>query len=118
VTWDGLTNYRDEAIRIYSGPLACEHVAFIIHPQASGATGVMHSHDIAEEVYVLLRGRAQVLVGDETIEMKPLDAVRVAPTFDHTTSNPYDEEALWLVMGAPVGEFIEFDPVAYGPPAG
>ena|SRR5579871_1435155 len=117
VTWDGLTDYPGETCRIYSGPLACEHIAFIVNRQEPGTGGTMHSHDEAEEIYVLLRGRAQLHVGDETIEMAPLDAVRVAPTFEHTTANPYEEDAWWLVMASPPAEFVAWDPVAYGPPA-
>jgi quercetin dioxygenase-like cupin family protein len=117
VTWEGLTDYPGETSRIYSGPLGCEHLAFILNRQEPGASGTMHSHEVAEEIYVLLRGRAQLRVGDETIEMAPLDAVRVAPTVEHTSANPYDEEALWLVMASPPQEFIDWDPVAYGPPA-
>ncbi len=35
---------------------------------------------------------------------------------EHASENPFDEEAWWLVTGSPVDEFMEFDPVAYGPP--
>jgi oxalate decarboxylase/phosphoglucose isomerase-like protein (cupin superfamily) len=116
VTWDGLTDYPGETSRIYSGPLACERIAFIVNRQEPGGTGPMHAHDDAEEIYVLLRGRGQLRVDEETIEMRPLDAVRVAPRFEHTTSNPYDKDAWWLVMASPPDEFIAWDPVAYGPP--
>ena len=115
VTWDGLTDYPGETCRIYSGPLRCENFAFIINRQEPGTAGVMHSHEEAEEVYVLLRGRAQLLVEDEILEAKPLDAFRVPPHVEHTTRNLSDEDAWWLVIGAPTGEFIAFDPVAYGP---
>lgn len=39
-----------------------------------------HRHEVQEEVYVLLAGTARLRVGEETIEMAPFDAVRVAPT--------------------------------------
>ena len=38
-----------------------------------------HRHDAAEEIYVILRGRGRMKLGDELIEVGPLDAVRVAP---------------------------------------
>jgi mannose-6-phosphate isomerase-like protein (cupin superfamily) len=38
-----------------------------------------HRHDRAEEVYVILRGRGRMKLGEEIIEVGPLDAVRVAP---------------------------------------
>lgn len=117
VTWDGLTDYPGETSRIYSGPLGAEHFAMLINRQPPGASGVMHHHDEAEEVYLLLRGNGVLTVGDEEIEMGPLDAVCVAPGADHATSNRSDEEAWWLVAASPVAEFLAWDPVAYGPPA-
>lgn len=116
VRWDELQDYPGETARIYSGPLANEHTAFIINRQEPGASGSHHSHEVAEETYVLLRGRAVLKVGDDPIEMEPLDAVRVHPGALHSTSNPYEEEAWWLVFAAPTDEFIAWDPEAYGPP--
>src|SRR6266536_1273408 len=36
-----------------------------------------HHQKVQEEVYVLLSGSARLKLGDEVIELKPLDAVRV-----------------------------------------
>ena len=116
VRWDELPDYPGETSRIYSGPLACERVAFIINRQEPGSGGVMHSHDVAEEIYVLLKGNATMLVNDERIEMKPLDALRVEPKVMHTSKNDSSEEAWWLVFASPTQEFLDFDAVAYGPP--
>ena len=116
-TWNGLTDYPGETCRIYSGPLACENFAFIVNRQETGTAGEMHAHDVAEEVYVLLRGSAAVRVEDEIVQMEPLDAVRVAAGVMHTTINESGEDAWWLVIGAPADEFVAWDPVAYGPPA-
>ncbi len=116
VRWDELKDYPGETSRIYSGPLACEHVALIINRQEPGSAGTFHAHEEAEEVYVLLRGRATLVVNDEPIEMAPLDAVRVEPGVMHLSKNDSSEEAWWLVFGSPTREFLEFDPVAYGPP--
>lgn len=118
VSWNGLNDYPDETCRIYSGPLACKNFAFLVNRQVPGDTGVMHSHEEAEEVYVLLSGQGNLRVNDEVIPMVPLDAVRVAPRVEHTTSNTSDSDAMWLVIGSPVDEFMAWDPVAYGPPKG
>ena len=116
VSWDALKDYPGETCRIYSGPLACENFAFLVNRQAPDNTGVMHSHEEAEEVYVLLSGKGNILVNDEVIPMVPLDAVRVASGVEHTTSNTSDSDAMWLVIGSPADEFVAWDPVAYGPP--
>jgi mannose-6-phosphate isomerase-like protein (cupin superfamily) len=39
-----------------------------------------HRHDEAEEVYVVLSGAGRMALGDEVIDLEPLDAVRVEPT--------------------------------------
>jgi quinol monooxygenase YgiN/mannose-6-phosphate isomerase-like protein (cupin superfamily) len=38
-----------------------------------------HRHGRAEEVYVVLSGRGRVRIGEEIIEVGPLDAIRVGP---------------------------------------
>lgn len=114
--WNELQDYPGETCRIYSGPLACEHIAFIVNRQEPGSAGIMHAHDEAEEIYVLLQGRAEFLVDDDVVEAEPLDAFRVAAGVQHTTRNQTSEDALWLVIGAPPAEFVAWDPVAYGPP--
>jgi mannose-6-phosphate isomerase-like protein (cupin superfamily) len=38
-----------------------------------------HHHDEAEEVYVVIRGSGRMKLDDEVIEVRELDAIRVAP---------------------------------------
>jgi quercetin dioxygenase-like cupin family protein len=38
-----------------------------------------HRHARAEEIYVILRGHGHVKLDDQLIEVRPLDAIRVAP---------------------------------------
>jgi len=38
-----------------------------------------HKHSEQEEVYVVVAGSARVKVGDDILDMQPLDALRVAP---------------------------------------
>ena len=118
VSWNGLVDYPGETCRIYSGPLRCENLAFIVNRQLPGASGTLHSHDVAEEIYIVLRGRGQMIVGEEKVEARELDAFRIPPGVDHSTANPYEDDCMWLVIGAPADEFIEWDPVAYGPGGG
>jgi mannose-6-phosphate isomerase-like protein (cupin superfamily) len=39
----------------------------------------MHCHQRAEEVYVVLRGTGQVKLDDEILDVRALDAIRIAP---------------------------------------
>ena len=41
--------------------------------------GWAHRHTVAEEIYVAVSGRGRIKVDDELFELRPLDAVRVAP---------------------------------------
>lgn len=38
-----------------------------------------HRHSSAEEVYVILAGSGRIKVGDELVNVRPLDSIRVAP---------------------------------------
>jgi len=38
-----------------------------------------HSHEVQEEAYVILSGSGQIKLGDEVVELKKWDVVRVAP---------------------------------------
>jgi quercetin dioxygenase-like cupin family protein len=39
----------------------------------------VHRHAEAEEIYVILAGSGRIKLGDELAEVRPLDAIRVAP---------------------------------------
>ena len=41
--------------------------------------GFAHRHDAAEEIYVVVRGSGRIKLDDDIVEIKPLDAIRVAP---------------------------------------
>jgi mannose-6-phosphate isomerase-like protein (cupin superfamily) len=38
-----------------------------------------HRHKQAEEIYVVLSGEGRVKLDDEVVEVRPLDAIRIAP---------------------------------------
>jgi quercetin dioxygenase-like cupin family protein len=48
-----------------------------VHP---GRRSIRHRHDAAEEVYVVLAGSGRLRLDDETVELRPRDAIRVAPS--------------------------------------
>jgi mannose-6-phosphate isomerase-like protein (cupin superfamily) len=50
---------------------------FRLHP--GKRSPFVHRHASAEEVYVVLSGSGQVKLDDELREVRPLDAIRVAP---------------------------------------
>ena len=59
-----------------------------------------HHHKNQEEVYVLISGSARLKVGDDVIDLKPFDAVRVAKdTMRGFEAGP--EGAELIAIGAP-----------------
>ncbi|HEU4904774.1 MAG TPA: cupin domain-containing protein [Solirubrobacterales bacterium] len=66
-----------------------------------GQASTWHRHPRQEELYVLLEGVGRIRVGDESLELSPLDTLLVEPDTLRQVFNDSDEEALWLVVGAP-----------------
>ncbi|MDX6504760.1 MAG: hypothetical protein QOE29_1885 [Gaiellaceae bacterium] len=59
-----------------------------------------HTHERQEEVYVLLSGAARLKLDDEIVELRPLDAVRIAAaTMRNLEAGPDGAEL--LLFGAP-----------------
>jgi mannose-6-phosphate isomerase-like protein (cupin superfamily) len=60
--------------------LDCEQVGFAHHRVKPGKRQAFgHKHDEAEEVYVVISGSGRVKLDDDVVELKRLDALRVAP---------------------------------------
>jgi quercetin dioxygenase-like cupin family protein len=59
--------------------LGCENCGVSYLRMAPGAKAPGHRHKQQEEVYVLVNGSATIKVGDDELELRPFDAVRVPP---------------------------------------
>jgi quercetin dioxygenase-like cupin family protein len=69
-----------------------------LHPaQAS----TWHRHFQTQELYVLIEGEGRVRVDEEVLTLRPLDALFVEPEHMRQLFNDTDDDALWLVVGAP-----------------
>jgi mannose-6-phosphate isomerase-like protein (cupin superfamily) len=66
-----------------------------------GQASTMHRHFATEELYVVMEGRGRIRVDEETLDLAPLDALLVEPESVRQIFNDTEEDALWLVMGAP-----------------
>jgi uncharacterized cupin superfamily protein len=74
-----------------------------------------HRHAGQEEIYVLLAGTAVAHLDDETVELRPMDALRVSPSVTrHFEAGP--EGADLLAIGSPAAsdgqndaEMVELD---------
>ncbi|MBZ6494969.1 cupin domain-containing protein [Natrinema longum] len=91
---NGMYFLRDE--------LDCENMGVTVVECDPGWEGKEHAHEEEghEEVYLLMEGEATVTVEDESIEMNPGDAIRIAPDTTHRIHNG-DTESRFVLMGAP-----------------
>ncbi len=68
-----------------------------------------HKHQQQEEIYVLVGGSARAKLGDEVVELKAWDAVRVSPeTVRGFEAGP--EGAEYIAFGAPNTENRDAEP--------
>lgn len=62
-----------------------------------------HYHDVQEELYYVVSGTGQVLVGEdaERVEVPEGGMIRPAPGTPRQLRNDTDETTVWLIVGAP-----------------
>jgi quercetin dioxygenase-like cupin family protein len=89
-TLENLQNVEDSApkfgyqelqeARFAGGALGAERTGVSYHRvKPNKRQGFGHRHDEAEEIYVIVRGSGRMKLGDDIVELKELDAIRVAP---------------------------------------
>ena len=66
--------------RFAGGDLGCERIGLALEGVKPGRRQAFgHRHEEDEEVYVILDGSGRMRLGEEVIEVGPMDAIRVAP---------------------------------------
>jgi L-amino acid N-acyltransferase len=68
---------------------------------APGQASTRHRHVRQDELYVLLEGTGRMRVEQELLTLAPLSAVAVRAPAVRQLFNDTDDDALWLVVGAP-----------------
>lgn len=92
--------------------LDAQDTGLAYHVIKPGQRGSAHRHHQAEEIYVVIGGSGRANLDGETIELAPLDAVRVAPPVGRAFEAGPDGLEL-LVFGPhheQDGEFLQEDP--------
>jgi quercetin dioxygenase-like cupin family protein len=59
--------------------LGAQSTGLAYHVLKPGQRGAAHRHDAAEEIYVVLAGSGRINLDGEVADLRPLDAIRVAP---------------------------------------
>ncbi len=86
--------------RFAKGDLETEETGFSFHRLKPGRRQPFgHSHEDAEEVYVIVRGDGLFKLDDEIIEVERLDAIRVSP--DVTRAFEAGDEGLEVLVFGP-----------------
>lgn len=74
-------------------------LAHIVIPP--GKASLLHYHQVCEETYYLLRGRARMHLDEQVFEMSPGQAVVILPGQRHQIFNDLDEDLEFLAICAP-----------------
>jgi mannose-6-phosphate isomerase-like protein (cupin superfamily) len=81
-------------------PLEAKQSGLSYQRLAPGYRGFGHRHRDQEEIYVIVGGGGRVKIGDDTVQVGPLDAIRVAP--DTTRGFEAGPDGLeFIAFGAP-----------------
>jgi mannose-6-phosphate isomerase-like protein (cupin superfamily) len=73
-----------------------------------GYEGILHYHDMQDELYFVHRGRVLVEVDGETRELGEGGLFHCESTTPRKLSNPFDEDAIVFVVGGKDG-YVERD---------
>ena len=68
---------------------------------AAGRATTPHYHEVTEEIYYILKGQAEMTLGEETRAVGPGDAIAIPPGQRHTIRNTGNEELVFLCTCAP-----------------
>ena len=94
-------------LRAYTIPLQCEQVAVSLCRIGPGQSSLMERAKVAEEIYIIASGRAKILIGEDVVEAKRYDAVRIPADLERSIYNPGTEDCWLIVAAAPIDEFRE-----------
>ena len=96
--------------RFATGDLAADKTGVTHHRiRPHTRQGFAHRHERAEEIYVVLSGSGRVKLGDDVVDLRPLDALRVSPDVLRTWEAGPDGLEL-LAFGSIVEGDAEFVP--------
>ena len=84
-----------------AGELGSRHMSVVWIEVPPGASETLHSHEEAEQVYVVVRGTGSMSAAGDTEELAPGDLVLIPPATDHAIANGGDEELAVVSVQSP-----------------
>jgi mannose-6-phosphate isomerase-like protein (cupin superfamily) len=93
--------YTDHSARFARGPLGLEKTGLSLQRLEPGLRGPFaHTHGEQEEIYVVVAGSGRMKGGDEVVELREWDAVRVGPGITRLFEAG-DDGLEFIAFGAP-----------------
>jgi mannose-6-phosphate isomerase-like protein (cupin superfamily) len=83
------------------GQFGSQHLAVTWVDCPPGSRQEIHRHDAEEQVYVIVRGRGTVFVGDDEKEVAEGTLVYIPPGSDHAIINKSDETMCYVSATSP-----------------
>jgi mannose-6-phosphate isomerase-like protein (cupin superfamily) len=97
------------------GQFGSRHLAATWVEAAPGSQQRLHAHPNSEQVYVIVRGRGQMVVDSARQEVQAGTLVFIPPAAEHAIYNPGPEQLVYVSAAAPpfelpTGEFAYDQP--------
>jgi uncharacterized cupin superfamily protein len=91
---------ENQMARFAGKDLGCETIGLALEAVKAGRRQSFgHKHEEDEEVYVVIAGSGRMKLGEEIIEIRPMDAIRVAPGVTRSFEAG-DEDLTYLAFGS------------------
>jgi mannose-6-phosphate isomerase-like protein (cupin superfamily) len=84
-----------------AGELGSRHMTVTWIEVPAGASQSLHSHEEAEQVYVVVRGSGRMSAAGDTQELDAGDLALIPPATDHSIANDGDGELALLSVQSP-----------------
>ena len=95
--WHRLRNH----ILMDAGELGSRNMSVTWLEVPSGIDQELHSHEEAEQVYIVVSGRGTMMVAGDRQEISPGDLVLVPPATDHSIENSNAEDLCCVSVQSP-----------------
>ena len=95
--WHQLSSH----ILMDAGELGSRHMTVTWIDVPSGVSQRLHSHEEAEQVYVVVRGTGTLTAAGDTQTLEPGDLALIPPASDHTIANEGEEQLALVSVQSP-----------------
>jgi len=95
--WHQLSSH----ILMDAGELGSRHMTVTWIDVPPGVSQRLHSHEEAEQVYVVVRGAGTLTAAGDTQTLEPGDLALIPPASDHTIANEGEEQLALVSVQSP-----------------